>query len=74
MCDLLTLYMLCSYQGAGRKIVSRSHTAMDSSTVLVGDSSSGLEQDHLVNIKDQYRLHYSKIYNEIQKQHATSGN
>ena len=30
------------YQGAGRRIVSRSHTAIDTRTVLVGVSMVGL--------------------------------
>ena len=30
------------YQGAGSRMVSRSHEARDSSTVLVGDAISGL--------------------------------
>ena len=42
--------MLGGYQGAGSIIVRRSHTAMDSNTVLVGEDMLGLIYNRLVGI------------------------
>ena len=50
--------MIGGYQGAGSIIVRRSHTAMDSNTVLVGEDMLGLIYNRLVGI-DKTRLESS---------------